>query len=387
MSLPTRRTGAALPRILLAVALGLAQPAGAGAQEIVWDDLIVTGGFAVEVYDGNFSAVTVPVVDSTDHAQAAVGEFGGRGRFRVPDANLTVAFDLGVRQFAASGFELRDYAPREWVGRADAGWSTYLDRVGSLTVTGTARGRYVEDRPPMPLFLQPGYQSYRLGALFRSRVIQDVRFDLDVDVESTDYQAPDILSQLDLLDRSSWGVEAGAAFGPLAADPRSGGWSIRFHTGFRGSRYEDQRSFDPSDPFRRDRTVQVGGTWTWEGPIYAQLGVEGTVNRSNSNRPEYDALSIRSQLYSPLPVWELGVNVLAVVTGKTYVHEVPFARLVPGEEADNASVLYVDLNRPFTPDVDTALRFGWTRAETDIGDAYYSRFGVTFLVNYRPPGL
>ena len=380
-----RRTGLTLSSALLWMVAVLV-PAPAGAQ-VVWEDLIFTAGFAAETYNGNFSAVTVPVVDSTDHASAAVGEFGARGSFRFSDPGVSVAFDLGVRQFAAAGFELRDYAPREWVGRVDVGWQTSLGEAGSLDLTGTARGRGVHDRPPMPLFLQPGYTTVRLDALYRSRLVQEVRFDVGADVEMTDYQAPEVLSQLDLLDRRSWGFRAGASFGPLTSDPGSGGWSLRFHTGWRESEFRDQPSFDPADPYRRDGTLEVGGTWTWDGPLYAQAGVEGTVNRSNSKRPAYDAVSARAQLYSALPWWDLGVNLLAVLTGKTYVHEVPFTRLVPGEEADNASVVYLDLNRPFTTSLDGALRFGWTRAETDIGDAYYSRFGITFLMNYRPPGI
>ena len=60
------------------------------------------------------------------------------------------------------------------------------------------------------------------------------------------------------------------------------------------------------------------------------------------------------------------------------------ARLVPGEEADNASVAYITLARPLAPNLDGRLRFGWTRAETDIGDSYYERYGVTFLFDFRP---
>lgn len=362
-------------------------PSGRASGQIVWDDLVFTGGFAAERYEGNFSAVTVPVIDSTDHASAAVGEFGGSGAFRVPAARLTVAFDVGLRQFAAAGFELRDYAPREWVGRVDMGWQHGLSGLGTVDVTGSAHGRHVADRPPMPLFLQPGYSSYRLATLFRSEVVQEVRFDVELDVEATDYQAPDNPVRLDLLDRRSWGLEGGTAFGPLAVDPRGGGWSIRFHAGYRDSEFEHQSTFDPTDPHRRDRLVQVGGVWTYDGTVYAQAGLEGTVNRSNSDRPEYDALSARGRLYSALPWWDLGVNLLAVITGKTYVHEVPYTRLVPGEEADNASVVYLDLNRPFSPTLDAAVRLGWTRAETDIGSAYYSRFGVSFLMYYRPPGF
>jgi hypothetical protein len=59
-------------------------------------------------------------------------------------------------------------------------------------------------------------------------------------------------------------------------------------------------------------------------------------------------------------------------------------RLVPGEEADNASLLYIDLTRPLAPNLTASVRFGWTRAETDIGDSYYRRSGLSFFLNYRP---
>jgi len=36
------------------------------------------------------------------------------------------------------------------------------------------------------------------------------------------------------------------------------------------------------------------------------------------------------------------------------------------------------------PNLDGVLRFGWTRAETDIGDQYYQRYGVSVLFNFRP---
>ena len=66
--------------------------------------------------------------------------------------------------------------------------------------------------------------------------------------------------------------------------------------------------------------------------------------------------------------------------------ESEFVQLVPGEEADNASVVYVELSRPVFPNLDGAFRFGWNRAETDIGNSYFERFGGTFLLRYRPLG-
>lgn len=229
----------------------------------------------------------------------------------------------------------------------------------------------------MPLFLQPGYTTTGGSLAFRSYEIQGVSLEVEVDVESVDYEAFDLLSQLDLLDQRSAGFEVGA----LA---RRESWRIRFYGGMRETDYPRQDSFDPTDPSRRDHAYHMGALWAMEGTVRAELGVEGTVNRSNSNRPEYDAVSVRGALTAPLPWWELGVNVYGVLTGKTYVHDSPFVRLVPGEEADNASQAYVALNRPLAPNLSAALRFGWTRAETDIGESYYSRFGTSLLINFRP---
>jgi hypothetical protein len=366
------------------VLLLVAAPADA---QVRLHDLVFTGGFSVEGYDGNFSAVTVPIVDSTDHATAAVGEFGTRGELRLVDdladpsapRLLALRFDAGLRQFAAAGFELRDYAPREWVGRMDLTWWQQLGRVGALTVGGTVRGRTVEDRPPMPLFLQPGYVTARGAVGFRTRPIQNVSLDIEFVGETADYEGIPELPQLDLLDRRDVGVELGAETG-------SGVWRLRFRGALRNTEYAQQASFEPDDPFRRDRTVEIGARWRLDDPgrLNAVLGVEGILNRSNSKRPEYDAVSVEGSLALPLPWWRLGVNLYGVLTAKSYVHETPFDRLVPGEEADNASLLYLDLNRPLVPGLDGALRFGWTRAETDIGESYYSRFGVSVLLNYRP---
>ena len=108
------------------------------------------------------------------------------------------------------------------------------------------------------------------------------------------------------------------------------------------------------------------------------MGVEGTRNRSNSRRPEYDALSLRAQVTYPLP-WSVIADAFVVATGKSYLFETEFVRLVPGEEADNASQAYLTLSRAVAANLDAALQFGWTRAETDVGEQYYERYGVTVL--------
>ena len=96
-------------------------------------------------------------------------------------------------------------------------------------------------------------------------------------------------------------------------------------------------------------------------------------------------MAFRTQITYPLP-WSVIADGFLVVTGKSYLFETEFVRLVPGEEADNASQAYLTLSRPVAANLDTALQFGWTRAETDVGDQYYQRYGVTVLFRYRPNG-
>jgi hypothetical protein len=370
--------------LILAGMLLVVAPAGAHAQAN--NDFVVTLGGAWEAYSGNFSAVTLPVVDSTNRASAAIGEFRARGSrtfFLSDDRSLLIAFEGGLRQFAALGFQARDYAPREWVSQFSAGYTQSLSTLGDLTLTGTYRGRAVEDRPPMPLFLQPAYGSARGSARFRFVPIQGVRFDALADLERTNYEAPRLLSHLDLLDRTSQGIEIGA----LTGGDRD--WNVRFFSGLRWSQYQRQGGSDDSGAFRRDRAINLGAQWVlspMSGDLTASLGIEGTLNRSNSLRPEYDALSVTADLFTPLPWWDLKANASALLTWKEYAQDTPFARLVPGEEADNTSIVYLGLVRSLAVNLNSELRFTWARAETDIGNSYFNRFGSTLLFNFRPGG-
>ncbi len=354
-------------------------PAEGLAGQLVVRDLVFTGGVAMEGYRGNLAAVTVPVIDETERASAAVGEFSAAGElqfFNGSGRSLTLAMDAGVRQFAAAGFELRDYAPREWVGSLDVRYAQWLGHRGLLQVLGRVKGRQVQDRPPMPLFIQPGYGSADGTVLFQTVPIREVRFDVSVSGEWSDFSAPALTPQLDLLDRRGLGTEVGAEW-------QSGSSAFRIFTGYWAYWYPRQGSFDPQDPFRRDRAVQGGVTWTLSSQVMLQLGLDGIINRSNSRRPEYDALSFRAAVATPLPAG-FGLNLFGVLTGKRYFSSTAFARLVPGEEADNASVLYASLSRGLAANLDGAIRFGLTRAETDIGDSYFRRYGLAILLHYRP---
>ena len=368
--------------VLGALCAPLVGIAPAGGQVI--RDLLITGGVAAEGYSGNLSAVTIPVVDSINEAAAAAGQFSTRLEMDLLPGHerslLDVTVDVGLRQFAATGFKIRDYAPREWVGSIDANYSRSLQDWGSLVLMGGFKGRAVEDRPPMPLFLQPGYKQWTGGALVRYLAAGGLSIDVGLNGEIENYQGVDPVPQLKLLDRRGASAELGVNW----LSRRD--WRLRLFGEFERSTYPQQGSFDPDDPFRRDHTLKVGAAWTYLGEaVLVDVGVEGTRNRSNSRRPEYDALAFRTQITYPLP-WSVIADGFLVVTGKSYLFETEFVRLVPGEEADNASQAYLTLSRPVAANLDTALQFGWTRAETDVGDQYYQRYGVTVLFRYRPNG-
>ena len=233
----------------------------------------------------------------------------------------------------------------------------------------------------MPFFMQPGYATVNGGVGLVTRSFDGVGFDAFVDVESADYRSVQFVPQLDvtlldLLDRRSAGFELGASGGSESS-------MVRFFGGVRWSEYQHQGSFDADDPFRRDRTMRVGVRWSHQGASIVRIGLDGTLNRSNGRRPEYDAFSVSGELTTALPA-KLILSVLALLTTKSYVNETTSARLVPGEEADNASIAYAQLARAMRINLDGVVRLGWTRAETDIGDAYYQRFGLSFFFNYRP---
>ena len=191
---------------LLAIGAGFAAPAaGHGQARLI--DFVITEGASLEGYLGNFSAITVPQIDSTERAVAGVGEVTVRGILRLmgrANQSFDVSFDGGIRQFATGGFQLRNYAPREHSG----GMATTYQRLissGSLTALANARFRSITDRPPMPLYLSPGYDRYTAGVSY----LHGGFLDVGVEGEVADYAAPKVLPALDLLDRSSLVVKTG----------------------------------------------------------------------------------------------------------------------------------------------------------------------------------
>jgi len=351
-------------------------------------DFVLTGGVSGEAYQGNLSTVGAAIQDSTNQAAAMVAEVGARGDLLWRHRGVlrgSLSFDGGFRQFAARGFERRDYAPREWVGAVRGALYHPLNDRAGLDLFGGIRGREVEDRPPMPLYLQPGYAGVDggIGIEMARNGSGSIRGALSVD--RIDYFAPEFAPQVRLLDRESVTFELmgsrpirGSLGGALG-----GAMGVQAFVALDLSRYPEQRTFDPDDPYRRDHTLRSGVDVFLQGDVLARVGVEGRVNRSNSRRPEYVAGTLDASVSAEVP-GAMVATVFAAFTARRYAEASPFARLLPGEEANSASLAYLSLSRAVAPSTDGAVRLGWTRAETEIGGEFFQRFGVTVLVNYRP---
>ncbi|MSR22170.1 MAG: hypothetical protein EXR92_01300 [Gemmatimonadetes bacterium] len=365
--------------IVATLLLGLVPPKCVQAQ-FTFGDLVITAGASAEGYQGNLPAVSVPVIDSTEFVSAIVGEVAVRAdaTYRIADRGaFLLSFDGGLRQFSAHGFELRDYAPREWVGTLDASYQLPVSERARLGLRTRLRGREVEDRPPMPLFLQPGYVSGDGGISLEVDGPRAVVYDTELSASKGNFFAPRFAPQVRLLDRDGirWEVGATLTDGEVT--------NLRLFAAVEGSRYPKQGTFAPEDPYRKDRTFYAGASWTHQGRYLVQVELDGRANRSNSNRPEYDAFTLRGLFSTSIP-GNVALALYGAVTGKQYLHDSSFARLLPGEEANNASLAYVSFSRAIARNVAGTLRVGWTRAESEIGGAYFQRFGGSFLLQYRP---
>lgn len=371
------------PRVLaLALtALGFSTLLGAEAHaQVTLRDFVLTSGLSGELYQGNLSTVGVPVQDSTDQAVAMVAEVGARGDVlwrRNGVLRGSLSFDGGYRQFAARGFERRDYSPREWVGTVRGALYHPLNDMAGLDLFGGIRGREVEDRPPMPLYLQPGYAGADGGLGLEIARNGSGFLRGAVSVARIDYFAPQFAPQVRLLDQESLTLEF------MGARPLRGAASMQAFVALDLSRHPEQTTFNPDDPFRRDRTFRAGVDAYHQGTVLARIGAEGRVNRSNSRRPEYVSGTVDGSVAAEVPGGVVA-TVFAAFTARRYAEASPFARLLPGEEANSASLAYVSLSRTVAPSTDAAVRLGWTRAETEIGGEFFQRFGFTLLVNYRP---
>ena len=347
------------------------------------NDLVISAGVAAELWRGDFSALTVPQIDSTESATAGVGEWSLNGIFTLlagRNHSLGATIDGGIRQFAAHGFQLRNYSPREHSGLVTTTYTYNLGggRFGTFKSEAAARIRRVVDRPPMPLYLSPAHDIYTLSAEYRKSVA-GMNLSVDVAGEHADYAPP--LPKRDFLDRSSLIVEAGGTRLLHRFEDSDEYSGVRFFGAYRYHSYPGQGGEVP----RADHAVGLGGAFEIRiRQMFLEVALDGTRSRSTSRRVEYYAgrLELTAQ-------WLLGqetqLGLAGTLARKRYIDPGQDA-LVPGEEADNASILHVELSRALGPTVSGAFRIGWQKIETHFSGAYYTRFGGTFFLRFRPRG-
>lgn len=341
--------------------------------------LSVTAGYALERYTGDFSVVTVPLVDSTEFAIAGVSEWGFAGRlgvFNRPNRTLEFAAEGDLRQSVAAGFRQRNYAPREHNLLLEANYEELLAG-GALRFTPRIGTRTLADLAPMPLFITPGYLSYAGEVEFAKPMGSRYGIDVGVVAEEKDYAGPSVLRDLDLLDRQSVEVQAGVSSlfrSSSGTDEPSG---VRFLAAYLTNRY-------PRQGHRRDHALRVGGEWELDFSgsrgLQVFLNVNGTLNRSNSSRVEYNSLRVNAVAYKT--IGDYLVHFSGEWAGKSYVSPQEF--LVPGEEADNAIIVFGEVTRFLSSNVEAIVGGGWTRAETNISGDYYEQARMSFSLLWRP---
>lgn len=358
-------------------------PASLRAQ-VRLEGVVVTAGVSAEGYRGDLSSVTVLWTDSTESALAGTGEFSVRGDIVYPRAGreFRVGFRGNLRQFATGGFELRNYAPRESTGLVTAGYRQTLWG-GWLDAHAGAESRVVADRPPMPLYLPPGFDSYTASVQYwrqlpANRYFQE--FDVAIRAEDRDYAAPRVLPQLDLLDRVSGETTVGFTRHIGREQSVAHSHTLRVFSGLRYHTYPRKGL----SIRRKDHAVQTGAEWEFDRRetmgLLLEASVRGTFSRSNSRRVEYNLASANAIIHK-----ELGVNTVIVdlaLADKSYLQPVQY--LVPGEEVDNYSSVHAQLRRELGADIYGTFGLLWKNAETNIGGAYYRNFGVTFSMSVWP---
>lgn len=375
-----------MKRLCLTV-VGVAAPVlcgGTAAAQVRFDDVSFNMGVASQLYHGDFSAVTVPQIDSTERALAGAGYMGARGTLTLlaqDRQSLRLDFDAGMRQFVTNGFQLRNYAPRELSGSLR---STYTRRYrgGTLRVVPTVESRYIADRPPMPLYLPPGYNSAAVDANYSRAISPGLAVYGRVVGELKDYAAPRVLPALDLLDRRTITPSAGVTLLFRGFSETLDRTTVTFFAAYQYHSYPKQGGLGLP---RADDGLQAGSEFTLDRReahgFVLTLSGNATRNRSSSRRVEYNAGRIRTTA-----AVELGddtqLDIAALWAVKRYIH--PQEALVPGEEADNAASVNAEITRFLGDGVRAGIGGGWIRAETNFSGDYYERFSVSFSLTVNP---
>ena len=333
----------------------------------------LTARAAVEQYGGDFSLVTVPLVDSTESVIAGTSEWVillGRS-FSHSTRRFAITAEGALRQFATAGFRQGNYAPREHGLSLQSAYTELLD-AGTLTFEAKVDTRGVADLPPMPLYLAPGYVAYSGAAGFSRPVSDNTDVDARIGFGERNYAGPSVLPTLDYLDRRSFEVQTGATRLFRGAPGTNDYSTLRVHAAYQHDRY-------PMQGHRRDDAFQMGGEWHLDrrdsrGLIFT-LNASGVVNRSNSSRVEYNAGRVEATAQQRVGDLYL-VQLKGIWSAKSYVSPQEF--LVPGEEADNAAIVEGEVTRFLGAGISASLGGSWTRAETNISGDYYRRVRVYF---------
>ncbi len=378
----TRRCAPAILGVAAAAALpGPSRPATA---QLRMENLTASMGIATEMYGSrDFSAITVPQIDSTESAFAGVGDMGMRGTLIVlatPERSLRCAVNGGMRQFVTSGFKLRNYAPRDLSGRVQCDYGQQFGG-GSLTIRPTVDARHIADRPPLPIYLPPGFSSGSMAVRYDRPFRPTFHGYGQVSGEIRDFARPEVLPALDLLDRQELAAELGAVKHFPGAPNTYDRSEIAAFGAYRYLAYPKQGL----GLLRRDNALQIGGRITLNQletrGFQLELTGSGIRSRSNSRRVEYNAATLDTEL-----VFDLGESNQIRLTGswkaKRYI--TPQQALVPGEEADNSTSVAARITRFLDNGVRAALQGGWTRAETNVSGAYYERFSISFTLAVTP---
>ncbi len=376
-----RRCAPAIIGVVTAATMLVERPRRVQAQ-VRMERLTANMGVATEMYGSrDFSAITVPQIDSTESAFAGVGDMGLRGRLIAEtEHSLYCDLDGRMRQFVTSGFKLRNYAPRELSGRVECAYAQQIGG-GRLSVQPIVDTRHIADRPPLPIYLPPGYNSSSVVVTYDRPFRPSFSAYGQLGGEIRDFARPGVLPALDLLDRQELSAQLGAVRnfpGPPDSWDRS---EIEVFGAYRHLAYPKQGL----GLLRRDNALQVGGRFTLDRPEMQGLRIElrasGIRSRSNSRRVEYNAATLDAELGFDLGAFNL-VSLDGSWKAKRYV--TPQQALVPGEEADNSTSIVATITRILDNGVRAALEGGWTRAETNVSGAYYERFSISFNLAVTP---
>ncbi len=363
--------------------LALFLATGTVSAQVRLENVSITMGVGGEMYgsDGNFLSIAVPQVDSTDSALGASGDMGAAGTlFFMADngRSLSTAFDFGMRQFWTGGFQARNYAPRELSGRVQANYQQHFAG-GTLAVIATLDSRHIADRPPLPLYLAPGYNAGAVVTNYYRAIAADMTMYGQLTGETKDYTAD--LPALDDLDRRSVGFEAGVQKAFRGRPETRDESTLRLFGTYLHHSYPKQGL----GLLRTDNAARIGGEYSLDRRdthgFFLELRAHGTRSRSNSRRVDYNAGRIEATGSVALGE-DTQLELRGLWAVKRYINQQDF--LVPGEEADNATIVFAQVTRFLRDGVRAGIGGGWRRAETNFSGAYYQRFSMSFSLTVSP---